>query len=105
MITTGGCRRLMASHRVASEFFHVVSSTWARIELVRQVQGRRFFVRPDRVRPVSGVVDFVIVDGQRQKPSPYYLGSSRSAIRRRSSAPGSARLWIRRRGRMPRRSG
>ena len=23
---------------------------------------------------VSGVVDFVIVDGQRQKPSPYYLG-------------------------------
>ena len=23
---------------------------------------------------MSGVVDFVIVDGQRQKPSPYYLG-------------------------------
>ena len=67
MITTGGCRRLMASHRVASEFFTSsrrpgLGSSW-----FDKFKDDAFsFGRTESGR-VSGVVDFVIVDGQRQE--------------------------------------
>ena len=62
------------SHRVASEFFTSsrrpgLGSSW-----FDKFKDDAFsFGRTESGR-VSGVVDFVIVDGQRQKPSPYYLG-------------------------------